>query len=161
MNSSYSKAIEEVARLECTNQHFVRRGLNTAQYSQPFFISVLNILDFFFIAQNVCPFHCRATPSDHEHVKYKNVWSDRGKAQHFSWQISRFSSIAEQWVRFLATPSLAKWIISIKIFLVWWREAKCRRIHVEIPQQSWTVCIYYCKASPVNFNISVLAFLMR
>ena len=43
INSSYSRAIEEVARLECTNHHFDRRGLNTAQYSQPFFVRVLNI----------------------------------------------------------------------------------------------------------------------
>ena len=43
INSSYSRAIEEVARLECRTHHLVQRCLNTAQYSRLFFVRVLNL----------------------------------------------------------------------------------------------------------------------
>ena len=43
INSSYSRRTEAVAKLECIIHHFDRRGLKTAQYSQPFFVRVLNI----------------------------------------------------------------------------------------------------------------------
>ena len=43
INSSYSRRTEDVAKLECIIHHFDRRGLKTAQYSQPFFVRVLNI----------------------------------------------------------------------------------------------------------------------